>query len=460
MKKPKQQQSFENSITSASLAIAAVPFILLLIFLVLADISFYLKIIISLFTFVVIAIGNLLIWRKLTGQLRTTTNIVEALITGDSTMKPSSAIQSGALKELNQVINTASEQLAEQRLLSKEHHIAMSKVLEHINVAVICFDENAVVTLLNPKAKHLFSVHDEMLGMPARSLGIEKSLLNVKQQKVVTLKTEQFEKRVFLQTDTYQLHRKTYTLLFLNDVQKLLQNEERVAWQRLLRVLSHEINNSLAPIASIGESLTVLIIKEAESSSNGQIQQDLIDGLHIMTQRALALDSFIKEYQALTRLPQPQKSLFSLQELIVEHTELFPEIEFEVPEKDFEVYADRTQLSQVLVNLLKNAKQALLPSENKCFVKIDWYISHDQLQLNIVDNGRGISNPDNLFVPFYTTKAKGSGIGLVLSRQILFNHGGDLSLRNNQTHALNKDGDNSNSATGACAILTLPIVLK
>ncbi|MDO6428207.1 ATP-binding protein [Thalassotalea sp. 1_MG-2023] len=436
--------SFENKLTLQSLYIALVPTLLLLIVLWQISLSFYLKLIITIFTLSFVAIGNLLIWRRIRNQLRTTTNVVEALITGDTTMRPSSAIKSGALAELNSVINTAAIQLAEQRLVSKEHHIAMAKVLEHINVAVICLDEHAVVTLLNPKAKHLFALQNEMIGMPARSFGIDKSLLTQQVQQVVTITTDKIEKRVYLQTDSYRLYGKTYTLLFLNDVQKLLQNEERVAWQRLLRVLSHEINNSLAPIASIGESLTQVV---STANLEAEISDDLSDGLRIITERALTLNSFIKQYQSLTHLPTPDKITFSIKNFIYDLCELFPETSIEInTHNDMEIFADKSQLSQVVVNLLTNAMQANPPNEY-CLIELSWQVNNDMVQIIICDNGDGIKNPDNIFVPFYTTKKHGSGIGLVLCRQIMFNHGGDLTLTNRQLQ------------TGAVATISLPTTI-
>ncbi|GLX80208.1 sensor histidine kinase [Thalassotalea insulae] len=445
MKNTNRHESFERQITKTSLYLSLVPGLLLAVFLYLAEISIYLKIIIFVFCSSVLFIGHIFIWRRLSNQLRTTTNVIESLIVGDTTLRPNSAVKSGALAELNQVINIAAEQLAEQRLLSKEHHIAMSKVLEHINVAVICVDHNGIITLLNPKAEQLFHLQEEMIGMPIEMLGLQNNVLEQRFQQIVTLTTDKIQKRVFLQNDNYQLNGQKHTLLFLNDVQKLLQNEERVAWQRLLRVLSHEINNSLAPISSIGESLTNILNNET-----GQFEgkSDISDGLAIMTQRALMLNSFIKEYQSLTRLPEPEKSVFSLMQLIKQQVSLFPKLTVDANAvEDTDIYADPNQIAQVIVNLLKNALQAMEGNKNPK-VAITQQLSGEYLQLNIIDNGNGISNPDNLFIPFYTTKKDGSGIGLVLSRQIMFNHGGDLSLINKPTN------------DGAIASILLPYMLK
>ena len=443
MKRANKTDSFEKDIARSSLVISLFPTGILILCLSQASISIYLKMIIFFFCALVIGIGTLFIWRRVRNQIRTTTNIVEALLAGDSSMRPNSMISRGALAELNQVINGAALQLSEHRQLSKEHQLAMSKVLEHIDVAVICLDENYRVSLLNPKAQQLFSVENEMLGMPAKSLGIENEILEQRIQKVITLITDKVKKRVYLQTDSYQLNGQRHILLFLNDVQQLLQNEERLAWQRLLRVLSHEINNSLAPIASIGESLSQAASKNADDP---EFQDDLMGGLRIITQRALALDSFIKQYQSLSKLPEPNKSLFSLKTLLLEQLELFPNISAKLlTENDIDTFADRTQLSQVLVNLLKNAEQAV-ENNQLPLLEVNWFVANRTLHLQLQDNGKGISNPDNLFVPFYTTKSNGNGIGLVLSRQILFNHSGDLSLSNRET------------GQGAIATLSLPVL--
>lgn len=435
--------SFEGQVTKISAAVSLTLTLFILVLLIQADFSLYLKLIFLFFLTFFVGLGNFFIWNRVRNQLRSTTNVVEAIISGDTSMRANSFVASGALSELNSILNSASQTLAEQRLVSKEHHLAMSKVLEYINVAVIAVDENAVVTLLNPTARKMLALESDMVGMPIKQLGIDRTLIDKPIQQVVTLTTDKVNKRVYLQTDSYRLSGKTYGLLFFNDVQKLLQDEEREAWQRLLRVLRHEINNSLAPIASIGESLSRMVNTH---ESDEELKQDLLEGLNIITNRSMALDSFIKEYQTLAKLPMPTKSLFSLSEFVGQQTELFTDFKTHVEnDADIEIFADRDQLSQVLVNLLKNAQQSCT-EVNTCSAQIDWQIREQFIQISVSDNGAGVSNPDNLFIPFYTTKAEGSGIGLVLSRQIIFNHGGDLTLTNRT------------DAQGAVATITLPIL--
>ena len=438
MGKPSFANTFENNIALTSLKISLVPLLILISVMFFSDISIYLKIIITILCSTTVAIGNLIIWRKVRNQLRTSTNIIEAIVLGDTTMRASSKIKQGALAELNTVINGAVDMLAEQRLVSKEHHIAMSKVLEHIPVAVLCIDHNRVITLINPMAQRLFDVTADHIDMPIKSLGIGNEVLDENRQQIVELNTT-VSKKVYLHTESYRLHGKEQQLIFINDVEKLLQNEERNAWQRLLRVLSHEINNSLAPIASIGESLSALT---QSAELDDETKQELTGGLAIVTERALSLNHFIREYQNLARLPTPVKAPFAIKPFIDKHIELFPEFSHvSTKGQELAVYADEEQLSQVFVNLLKNAFQA---SSKDKHLNIHWFTIGNVLHISIEDNGQGIANTDNLFVPFYTTKPNGSGIGLVLSRQIMFNHSGNLTLANKDV------------GQGAVATLSLP----
>ena len=203
---------------------------------------------------------------------------------------------------------------------------------------------------------------------------------------------------------------------------------ERQAWQKLLRVLSHEINNSIAPIASIGETLSRMVEKQ---SSGTELDNDLKEGLAVITERAQSLNVFIQRYQTLTKLPLPNKSLFNIAPLIQSVALLFSEAKIEYSSHALNVYADKDQLQQVLVNLIKNAFESMQQNPQDKIV-MQWQQDNQQVEISILDQGTGITNIDNLFVPFYTTKKQGTGIGLSLSRQILINHGGDLTIKNRQ----------------------------
>jgi len=221
---------------------------------------------------------------------------------------------------------------------------------------------------------------------------------------------------------------------------KTLREEERRAWQRLVRVLGHEMNNSLAPIKSIAVSLERLVRKEPLPTD---WQEDARSGLSVIASRADSLSRFMQAYARLARLPPPQKETLDLSELVRRVASLETRLPVRVlPGPDVRVHADAAQVEQLLINILHNAVDATLATGGG--VAVGWRVISDCVEVVVRDEGQGIMNPTNLFVPFFTTKPGGSGIGLALSRQIAEAHGGSLTLANR------KDG------RGAEAFLRLP----
>jgi two-component system, NtrC family, nitrogen regulation sensor histidine kinase NtrY len=230
-------------------------------------------------------------------------------------------------------------------------------------------------------------------------------------------------------------------LLVLSDLSQTLREEERQAWRRLLRVLSHELNNSLAPIRSITDTLASLLQRDPLPAD---WREDMGQGLQVVAGRAAALSRFMAAYTRLARLPPPQPCPLEISALLGRATALETRLALRVsPGPQLVVSADPDQLEQLLINLIRNATDAAL--ETAGGVEIAWRRSGNYVEIQIDDEGRGITNPDNLFVPFYTTKPGGSGIGLVLSRQIAEAHGGTLTLGN---HPLR---------SGCRALLRLPL---
>jgi signal transduction histidine kinase len=217
-----------------------------------------------------------------------------------------------------------------------------------------------------------------------------------------------------------------HQLLVLTDLSRALRDEEREAWQRLVRVLGHELNNSLAPIKSIAGSLETLVNREAPRADWAE---DMRRGLAIISTRAESLSRFMEAYARLARLPPPQRQPVRVAEWVRRVAGLETRFQIEIqPGPDVTIPADRDQLDQLLINLVRNAVDASLETGGQ--VKIGWSKTPAYLEVAIEDEGPGLSNTTNLFVPFFTTKPKGSGIGLVLSRQIAEAHGGSLSLEN------------------------------
>jgi nitrogen fixation/metabolism regulation signal transduction histidine kinase len=217
-----------------------------------------------------------------------------------------------------------------------------------------------------------------------------------------------------------------HELLVLTDLSRTLREEERNAWQRLVRVIGHEMNNSLAPIKSIAGSLETLIRKDPPPPD---WREDARSGLNVIATRADSLSRFMQAYARLARLPPPQKERIDLGELVRRVAALETRLPVRVvPGPDSWVNADAAQIEQLLINILHNAVDASL--ETGGAVSTGWREISECIEVFVVDEGPGLMNTGNLFVPFFTTKPGGSGIGLALSRQIAEAHGGSLSLAN------------------------------
>jgi signal transduction histidine kinase len=214
----------------------------------------------------------------------------------------------------------------------------------------------------------------------------------------------------------------------LTDLSKALRDEERQAWQRLIRVLGHELKNSLAPMKSTAATLTSVL--QRENPHEGW-REDAQRGLRMIADRCESLDRFVVSYSRLARLPPPRlrptpiaplvRRVVSLESRLPVAVEAGPEIH---------ISADPDQLEQLLINLVKNAVEAALETEGG--VVVTWRADARHLDLRILDEGPGLSSTQNLFVPFFTTKPGGTGIGLVLCRQIAEAHGGSLTLENRE----------------------------
>ncbi len=222
-----------------------------------------------------------------------------------------------------------------------------------------------------------------------------------------------------------------HELLVLADLSGPLREEERQAWQRLIRVLGHELNNSLAPIKSMAGTLEMMLGRQPRA---GDWEDDMRRGLEVIGSRAAALSRFLEAYSRLAKLPRPKLQAVEAGALLRRIVGLENRMAIGLaPGTDLTVRADPDQLEQLLINLLRNAVDAAL--ETGGGVSVDWTRRSDQLEVCIRDEGPGLSNTSNLFVPFFTTKPTGSGIGLVLSRQIAEAHGGSLTLENRKDRA-------------------------
>jgi two-component system, NtrC family, nitrogen regulation sensor histidine kinase NtrY len=358
--------------------------------------------------------------------LQTLSNMQSALREGDFSFRIRGAKSGDALGELMLEVNALSDMLREQRLGAMEASALLSTVMTEIDVAVFAFDGERRLRLVNRAGERLLAQNAErLLGKTAEELELAECLDG---ESARTL-----EKQFPGQTGRWGVRRTIFRqggvphyLVVLTDLSRALREEERQAWQRLVRVLGHELNNSLAPICSIAGSLEDMLKREVRASD---WEEDLQRGLHVIAERSEALSRFMRDYARLTRLPKPQLQSVDLETLVRGTAALETRIAIElVLGPRVTLQADPDQLQQLLINLIRNAVDASLETRGK--VKVGWRKNGRAVNLFIQDEGPGVANPANLFVPFFTTKPSGSGIGLVLSRQIAEAHGGSLTLTN------------------------------
>ena len=372
--------------------------------------------------------------------LQTMSNLLAALREGDYSIRARGARPDDALGEVLLEVNTLGETLRLQRLGAFEATALLRTIMAEIDVAVFTFDPDRRLRLVNRAGEDLLGQPiDKLLGRSAGQLGLEPCF-DVDQDEPLSLSFPGGSGRWGVRRSTFREHGLPHDLLVLTDLSRTLREEERRAWQRLVRVLGHEMNNSLAPIKSLAGSLETLLLRDPMPRD---WKEDAESGLRSIGARADSLSRFMQGYTRLAKLPPPQKEDVDLAELVQRVVNLEPRLKVQIiPGPKIRIEADAAQIEQVLINVVHNAVDAAL--ETKGAVTIRWRESGDCVEVIVRDEGEGIMNPTNLFVPFFTTKPHGSGIGLTLSREIAEAHGGTLSLGNRKDRS------------GAEAVLRLP----
>ena len=440
--KPKSRHRFshEGKLTWLTIGAAAPAIIIALSILWFGDFTPKVQWTLSILI-VACALGFLTSAREhIVHPLQTMTNLLAALREGDYSIRARGARQDDALGEALLEINSLGETLRVQRLGAFEATALLRTIMAEIDVAVFTFDPERRVRLVNRAGENLLGQPiDKLLGRKASDLGLAECL-DSHEDAPLTVTFPGGSGRWGVRRSTFREHGMPHELLVLTDLSRTLREEERRAWQRLVRVLGHEMNNSLAPIKSIAASLESLLKREPRPTD---WQDDARSGLKSIAARADSLSRFMEAYARLARLPPPQKEHVDLGDLIRRVITLETRLGVDVlPGPEIKIVADATQLEQLLINLVHNAVDASLETGGK--VAIGWREAADCVEVFVCDEGPGIMNPTNLFVPFFTTKPGGSGIGLALSRQIAEAHGGTLALANRRDR------------TGAEALLRLP----
>jgi nitrogen fixation/metabolism regulation signal transduction histidine kinase len=372
-------------------------------------------------------IGILVAMRdRLVRPLHAVSNMLEALREGDYSLRTRAPAKDDALGLILHEVNQLASSFHDQRLDALEASNLLTRVMTVIDVALFAFDDADCLRLINRAGEDLLGrKEDGVLGLTAAELGLGECLEG-ETPRVMDVSVAEGLGRWELRRRSFRWEGRPHRLVVLADLSQVLREEERVAWQRLIRVLSHEINNSLTPIKSIATSLGAMLERRHDPPDEAT---DLREGLRVIAGRSEALGRFMSSYARLAKLPHPQKRELSVGDWVRRVAKLESRIEVEVLDcPDVRIEADGDQLDQLLINLLDNAVDASLETGGS--VRIGWNYAEGQLRVRIEDEGPGLAQTANLFVPFFTTKPKGSGIGLALCRQIAEAHGGRVRLRN------------------------------
>jgi nitrogen fixation/metabolism regulation signal transduction histidine kinase len=375
--------------------------------------------------------------------LQTASNMLSALREGDFSLHASYINDQDPLGQLMLEINLLTNVLSEHRMGAIEAHALMDKVIQEIDAAVLTFDPERRLTLANEAALAVLGIaREDIRNHYAAEFNLDKALESPANATIPHPNPEK-PGRFTVRKGTYRVGGEPHELLILIDVSRNLREEELLAWKRLIRVLGHELNNSMTPIRSLAESLQ----KVAEATDpQEEEREDLREGLEIIRQRADGLSRFVQEYARLAKLPPPKLQPVDLKSLVRRIASLYDKPPVQVDphnSPDITINADPDQIEQALLNLVKNGVEAA--GETDGFVGVCWKPQGDALVLHVEDTGPGIANPDNIFIPFFSTKKGGSGIGLTLSRQIIEGHDGSLELANRE------------DSSGCCASVILPL---
>ena len=374
--------------------------------------------------------------------LQTLANLTASLRERDYAIRGRPARTDDALGLAMQELSALADQLRAERWQDEEASAGLARVVESLDAAVFAVDDAGVIQLANRTAERLVGKRP-LDGLVARDVGLAPLLASDTPRTIELgeLSLPGGRGTWEVRPSEVRLSGMPHRLIVMTDVQHALRAEERQAWQRLVRVLGHEINNSLGPISSIAETLRTGLSRPTRVAD---FDDDLQRGLEVIERRAAALARFMQSYARLVRLPPPKVTRVDVASWIDRTVAL--ETRLKVANgggPNVTIPGDPDQLDQMLINLMANAVEA--STETGGTVRISWTASDGSVIVTIEDEGHGVADTANLFVPFFTTKPQGSGIGLVLARQIVEAHGGSLVVRNRKT------------GRGAEAVITLPI---
>ena len=367
----------------------------------------------------------------------------------DSTLHFPENTPNKSIKELNKSLNRLNLLIQEIKLKNREQEQYYSLLLEQVATGIVVMNRNGTILQANSSAKKLLKyqalAHIEQLRRVDANLYQAFNLLKEESaHQFVKLTHKNGITQLALQATTFRSHEETLRIISVHDISHELDAKEIESWQKLIRVLTHEIMNSITPITSLSETLLKYYIPQ-EKPIDEKTVANTVKGLEVINERGIGLIRFVESYRKLTKLSAPElkpilvKNFIEHLLLLMENEPNFHRIRFDVnvPDADLTIMADETQLSQVFINLIKNAMQAVENVPEPRVSIVAQTAKNGHIEIKITDNGVGIPPEimEQIFIPFFTTKENGSGIGLSLSRQIMKNHGGsiDVSSRGGNT---------------------------
>ncbi len=370
----------------------------------------------------------------------------DAIKNEDSTLSFPEQTNNKTVLELNKSLNKVNRQIQQIQIENRQQEQYFQALIEHAATGMLTFNKKGFILHTNSLVKRFFSLdvltHLNQLDKVNHKLFMAIKSMQPSEQRLVTINNEGGTIQLLIKASSFISDKKELMLLSVQDIKNELDEKELDSWRKLIRVMMHEIMNSITPITSLSESLGGYFYTNGEVKSPSEIDEKTIAttirGLEVIREQGKGLISFVDSYRKLTRLSKPKKKLFSVKNLIeninilsgsFNHAE-HVEISFEVKPEELEILADEKQVSQVLINLVKNAFQANAENQTAKVKIISNLGENGRPEIRVVDNGPGIPEDvlEKIFIPFFTTKESGSGIGLSLSRQIMQMHGGSLKV--------------------------------
>jgi two-component system nitrogen regulation sensor histidine kinase NtrY len=408
----------------------------------------------STFTFTPILVAGLIIYqawsmiRYVDRTNRELASFLESIRYSEFTRSFQVTDNSSSFNELNTAFNDVMKDFQQVRSEREEHFHYLQSIVQNIDVSILAYQRDGTVEMINPAAKKLFQVNTlrniNMLRSLSDKLADKLLSINPGENKLVKVQDEEDILQLAIYATEFKVKDKVILLSTIKNIQNVLEEQETAAWQKLIRVLTHEIMNSIAPISSLSSTVESMLKPFTAGKKDApEIDIDTVKeikgALQTINKRSTGLMNFVETYRSLTKIPEPNFAQENMKDLILNVHTLMKE---EVQQKDIridisvepdiiEVQIDEQMIEQVLINLFKNSVQALEGCKDGRLQIKGFYNKRGRPTIQVIDNGQGILPEviDKIFIPFFTTKRSGSGIGLSLSRQILRLHGGSITAQ-------------------------------